>query len=126
MSTDFRWQSRGGILLDGNGDIATTRLGSFESLQDMVRTRLKAALHSWKLYRIGADLQAAVGQAITPELELNIRRQVAQSLTTNLLPRGSFRVETLSENGVVTVFVYVDETLLATADVRRDQLVQVR
>ena len=76
MSVDWRWQSNGGILLDGTGDIALTSDGTPESLLDIVRTRLKTTLNGWKLYRIGADLETFLGELIDPELELSIARQV--------------------------------------------------
>lgn len=60
---DFRWTSLGGVLVDGRGDIATT-LSAREELETMVATRLKAAFNGWKLYQIGANLQAFIGSSV--------------------------------------------------------------
>jgi hypothetical protein len=119
MSVDFRWQSQGGILLDGSGDIATTDPSTMESTVDVVRSRLKASLNGWKLYAIGADLQARVGDIIAPELEIALQRQVYNSLTNSFLPRGSFTVETLSFGDTVRVLVFISQTLIAQATVSR-------
>jgi hypothetical protein len=56
MSTsmvDFRWMSKGGVLLDATGDISFTTT-PWECMVAMVNTRLKAAVNGWKLYPIGA------------------------------------------------------------------------
>ena len=116
---DFRWQSQGGILLDGSGDIACTNPSTMESTVDVVRSRLKAALNGWKLYAIGADLQARVGDIIAPELEIALQRQVYNSLTNSFLPRGSFTVKTLSFGDTVRVLVFISQTLIAQATVSR-------
>src|ERR1035441_5937615 len=119
MAVDFKWCSQGGILLDGSGDIACTDPSTMESTVDVVRSRLKAALHGWKLYDIGADLQARVGDIIAPELEIALQRQVYNSLTNSFLPRGSFTVETLSFGDIVRVLVFISQTLVAQATVSR-------
>src|ERR1035438_2347078 len=119
MSVDFRWQSQGGILLDGSGDIATTDPSTLESTVDVVRSRLKAALNGWKLYAIGADLQARVGDIIAPELEIALQRQVYNALTNSFLPPGSFTAETLSFGGTLRVLVFISQTLVAQATVSR-------
>ena len=123
---DFRWMSTGGILLDGNGDIAVTSPDSLESVQDIVRTRLKAAFDGWKMYKIGADLQAFMGNTVNDELEVTLRRQVTQVLSKQFLPRGSFQVESLAEGSSVRIFVYLDESLITTATVQRDQPANVQ
>lgn len=110
---DWRWQSNGDLLLDGTGDIAVTNSSTLESIVDMVRTRLKAAINGWKLYAIGADLDARIGDTMGPELELTLRRQVQQALTKQLLPIGSFQVQTLADNGKITIFVYLNNSLIA-------------
>ncbi len=107
----------GGTLLDGNGDIAMA--SPKESLVDMVRTRLKADLDGWQLYRIGADLERRVGDAVNAELELAIRRQVSTSLQKQLLPPGSFNIKTVATGQQVDLYVYVNEELLATANINR-------
>ncbi len=117
---DWRWMSKGGLLLDGTGDIALTGSDGLESLEDMVRTRLKAALDGWKLYRIGADLGEQIGKTVDAELELEIKRQVVRSLTTEFMPRGAFRVETLADGGRVHVMVYVSGSLIAKAVVTKN------
>lgn len=113
-AVDFQWMSQGDILLAG-GDIATTDPTTLASLQDMVRTRLKASLHGWQLYPIGADLQARLGDTINAELNTTLRRQVNRSLTNQFLPNGSFLVKTVQDGTLITVLVYLNQSLIATA-----------
>ena len=110
---DFRWMSQGGLLLDGDGDIALTSASTLESLEDLVRTRLKAAYDGWQLYKIGADLEAtAIGKINSAELEIKVRRQAATSLSDILSP-GSYEVLTLRRESELTVLVYLRGSLLA-------------
>jgi hypothetical protein len=94
---DFRWTSQGGVLIDGSGDIAMT-VTPQEELETMVATRLKAAVDGWKLYRIGAGLDDFKGSSIgiNQNTELAIQRRVTSDLTNELLPAGSFTVQTRS------------------------------
>jgi hypothetical protein len=115
--TDFVWQSQGGVLIDGTGDLACTVESTLDSTVDVVRSRLKAALNGWKLYAVGADLQAGVGQAIGPELELTLERQVTQSLSDGFLASSSFQVQTLATSGQVLVLVYLSGQLIVQAAV---------
>jgi|ERR1044072_8534855 hypothetical protein len=113
---DFRWMSNGGLLIDGTGDIACTPDDRLTSLQDVVRSRIKAALRGWKLYPVGADLQARVGDTVSAELEITLQQQVYNSLTAdNLLPRGSFTVKTLAYGTQVHVLIYIQQQLVAQA-----------
>ena len=114
---DFCWQSQGGVMIDGTGDIACTDDSTMDSVVDIVRSRLKAALNGWKLYAIGADLQSAVGQAIDPELELTLQRQVTQSLSDGFLSQSQFQVTTLVTGSKVLVLVYLDSQLIVQAAV---------
>jgi hypothetical protein len=107
----------GGVLLDGTGDIAFS--SPKESLIDMVRTRLKADLDGWRLYRIGADLERRIGDAVDAELEIAIRRQATTCLQKQLLPPGSFTVKTVATGSQVDLYVYVNEELIATANINR-------
>jgi hypothetical protein len=111
---DFAWMSQGDILLAG-GDIATTNPATLQSIQDMVRTRLKTSLNGWQLYPIGADLQARIGDTINAELNIRLRQQVNISLTNQFLPRGSFIVKSVTDNGLITIFVYLNQSLIASA-----------
>lgn len=111
---DWSWMSQGDLILAG-GDVATTDPTTLSSLQDMVRTRLKAALDGWQLYSIGADLQARLGDTIDQELNITLRRQVNQALTNQLLPRGSFNVQSVLDHGTITLFVYINQSLIASA-----------
>ena len=115
--TDFVWQSQGGVLIDGTGDLACTVESTIDSTVDVVRSRLKAALNGWKLYAVGADLQAGVGQVIGPELELTLERQVTQSLSDGFLASSSFQVQTLATSGQVLVLVYLSGQLIVQAAV---------
>jgi hypothetical protein len=115
--TDFVWQSQGGVLIDGTGDLACTVESTIDSTVDVVRSRLKAALNGWKLYAVGANLQAGVGQAIGPELELTLERQVTQSLSDGFLASSSFQVQTLATSGQVLVLVYLSGQLIVQAAV---------
>jgi hypothetical protein len=117
---DYTWQDNGGILLDGSGDIALSSADGYESLLDMVRTRLKAAVNGWKLYSIGAGLDRFRGEMIDTELELMIKRQVAEALQLEFLPRGMFQVEALPAGNRIHVLVYLDGALAATAVVSQD------
>jgi hypothetical protein len=111
---DWSWMSDGDLLLSG-GDIYATDPTTLASIQDMVGTRLKASLTGWQLYTIGADLQARLGDTISNELNLTLRRQINQSLTNQFLPRGSFTVQGIVDNGMIQLFVYVNQSLIATA-----------
>lgn len=111
---DWLWMSQGDVLLAG-GDIGTTDPTTLQSIQDMVRTRMKAALDGWQLYSIGADLQARLGDTIDQELNITLRRQVNQSLTNQFLPRGSFNVQSMTDNQTILIFVYINQSLIATA-----------
>jgi hypothetical protein len=82
--------------------------------EDMVRTRLKAALDGWKLYRIGADLDRMIGQTDPREYEPAIRRMVQSALTRQFLPAGSFTVKTVALGNMVYIYVYLQERLLAS------------
>jgi hypothetical protein len=110
---DFRWMSSGGILLDGNGDIATT-LNSLEELESMTATRLKAAVDGWKQYAIGAGLEAFQGQPVNTNTELSIQRAVTSALTRQFLPSGSFTVQTLAVGSTVEIYVYLNQTLITS------------
>lgn len=114
---DWKWMSQGDFLLDGTGDIATTNPATLESVVDMVRSRLKAAIDGWKLYAIGADLNARLGDTVSAELELTLKRQVQQSLSNQFLPAGSFQVQSLVDGGKITLFVYLNKTLIAQTTV---------
>lgn len=113
-SVDWSWMSQGDLILSG-GDIGTTNPSTLASLQDMVRTRLKAAIDGWQLYSIGADLAARLGDTIDAELNITLRRQVNTSLTNQFLPRGSFTVKSLTDNANILLFVYVNQSLIASA-----------
>jgi len=76
---------------------------------------LKAALNGWQLYPIGADLQARLGDTINQELNITLRRQVNNSLTNQFLPRGSFNVQSIQDNDIITIYVYLNQSLIATA-----------
>lgn len=113
---DFRWQSSGGILLDGNGDIATT-LNSLEELQSMVLTRLKAAVKGWQLYSIGAGLETFPGNPVNANTELSVQRAVTSALTRQFLSSGAFTVQTLAVGNTIEVYVYINRTLIASTTV---------
>jgi hypothetical protein len=116
---DFRWMSQGGVLLDGTGDIAMA--SPRESLLDMVRTRLKADLDGWKLYQIGADLDRRIGDAITPEMEVAIRRQIQTALQKQFLNIGEFKVTTVDVGGgQIDVYVHVMNELISTLEIHKD------
>jgi hypothetical protein len=112
---DYKWMSQGGLLLDGTGDISFSDVEN--SIKEMVRTRLKADIDGWKLYAIGAGLDARRGDAITPELEVAISRQVTNSLSNQFLPSGSFNVKVIASVNRIDIFVYLNDTLIVTASV---------
>lgn len=116
---DLRWMSSGGLLIDGSGDIACTDSNSLESTHSVVRSRLKAALNGFKLYKIGADLQNRIGDTVSQETEIGIRRQITQCLSTNFLSTGSFQVETISDIDKVHAFVYMNKELVGKVTVTR-------
>lgn len=108
--------SGGGLLLDGSGEVATTPETGTDDIVRIVRSRLKAALHGWQLYPMGADLPNLVGQTVGAELDITIERQVVQCLTYDgFLAPTDFSVQTLSYRGVLTILVYLQTTLIATA-----------
>jgi hypothetical protein len=110
---DFRWMEFGGIYLDPSGDIAVTSAATMDSIQDTVQSRLKAATNGWKLYPIGADLEARIGDVTDPEFTLSLQRQVTDALSNGFLPTNSFQVKVLTYRTRVEVLVYVQNTLLA-------------
>lgn len=122
---DWRWQANGGVLLDGTGDMALSGADGRESLYDMVRTRLKAAVNGWKLYQIGAGLQERIGDPMGVELEMALKRQVARALTAEFLPKGAFQTEVISTGELITIFVYVNKSLVAQALLANDGTVTV-
>jgi hypothetical protein len=50
---------------------------------------------------------------VGPEQELAIRRQVIRALTSEFLPEGAFRVETLADIDRIHVMVYLKDDLIA-------------
>jgi hypothetical protein len=110
---DFRWMEFGAIYLDPSGDIAVTPAATLDSVRDIVQSRLKAALHGWKLYPIGADLEARIGEVADPEFTLSLQHQVTDALSNGFLPDNSFQVKVLTYRTRVEVLVYVQNTLLA-------------
>ena len=115
---DLRWTSQGGVLVDGNGDLAVT-LSAQEELETMARTRLKAAINGWKLYRIGADLQSFIGSSvgINQNTAVAIQRQVSAAMTNQFLPAGSFNVQTVVLGKEIQVLLYLGQTLIASQTV---------
>lgn len=112
--SDWSWQSNGDLLLSGTGDILTTDPSTLASIVDMVQTRLKATVHAWKLYSIGAGLEKRIGDTVNAELEITCRRQVQQALTNNFLSAGSFTVQSLVDGTRITLFVYLNNNLLSS------------
>ena len=81
----------------------------------MVRTRLRARLQGWQLYRIGADLATLPGKTCDATLELLAQRLVTSALSNSFLPSGSFRVQTTRSGGKLDIYVYLSNSLLAQA-----------
>lgn len=126
MLTDFRWQSAGGMLLDGTGDIQVTDPMIPESLVDMIFTILKADTNSWKLYNIGANLSYLIGETIDPELELKIKRLISDALTrAGILSSGDFSVETIPTDGSILAILYINQVAVATVTVPRKEGEQI-
>lgn len=108
MSIDLKWMSCGGLLLDGRGDLAL-ETDPVSSVKDVIRSRLKADFDGWQLYRIGAGLQNRLGDTIGEELEVQIKRQVLESLSHEFLPSAACDVETVVTGpGKILVIVYLD------------------
>lgn len=118
MAIDYKWMGNGGTLLDDTGDITLSTAD--DGIRDMVRSRLKADLNGWRLYRIGANLQPLIGNAVDAQLESVINRQVVTVLSKDLLPRGSFQVRTIANGGVIDIFVYVNGNVIATVSATRN------
>ena len=117
MAVDFRWMSRGGLLMDSTGDVSFTQ-SSWECLRSMANSRLKAAFDGWKLYQNGADLDNLIGSTVTTELETTIQRQVESSMSQDFLPVGSFTVSILPVGDqTYQVFVFINNQLLASTTV---------
>ena len=110
---DFRWMEFGGIYLDPAGDIALTSAATMDSVRDIVESRLKTAANGWKLYPIGAGLEARLGDVTDPEFTLSLQRQVTGALSNGFLPTNSFQVKVLPYRTRVEVLVYAQNTLLA-------------
>lgn len=116
MSKDYSWMSNGGLLLDGNGDIAFTK-SDMDTIISMIRTRLKSAVDGWKLYRIGAGLDGFLGNTSDAEAEIAIQRQVIGALSRNYIPAGLLDVQTLRFGNEIQVYVFVTNQLVAQATV---------
>jgi hypothetical protein len=123
---DFRWMEFGGIYLDPSGDIAVTQATSLDSVRDILQSRLKAATNGWKLYPIGADLEARIGEVADPEFTLSLQRQVTDALSNGFLPANSFQVKVLTYRTRVEVLVYVQNTLLANVTLNTSNPSQVQ
>lgn len=115
MANDLKWMSNGGLLLDGNGDLAVT--SGMETVISMVRTRLKAAVDGYKLYRIGAGLDDFPGSTSDVEAEIAIRRRVMQAISNGYIPTNTFTVTTLRLGGEIQVYIYLKDQLIASATV---------
>lgn len=116
MAVDYKWMSQGGLLLDGTGDIAFTSTG-METIIAMVRTRLKAAVDGWQLYKIGCGLQDYIGDPSDSNTELNIQRQTLNAISKGFLPTSLFSVTTLRLGDEIQVYVYLSNQLIATTTV---------
>jgi hypothetical protein len=115
MAIDYSWMSEGGLLLDGQGDIALAT--NRETIVAMVRSRLKAAVDGWKLYRIGAGLDRYPGNTSDADMETTIKRQVQLAVSNGFLPASAFQISTLRFGSVIQVFVFLNQQLIATTDV---------
>jgi hypothetical protein len=116
MSTDYKWMSQGGLLLDGAGDIAFTNT-SLETIVTMVRSRLKSAINGWKLYRIGAGLDDFPGDTSNAAEEISIRRRVLTAISSGYLPVSLFTVSTLRLGSEIQVYVYLSNQLIAQSTI---------
>ena len=115
MANDFAWMSQGGLFLDGAGDIQIS--SGMETIVSMVRTRLKAAVDGWKLYRIGAGLDQFPGNTSDAEVEVAIQRQALAAVSNGFLPASAFQVTTLRLGNEIQVYVYLRDSLIGTASV---------
>ena len=115
MSLDLKWMSEGGLLLDGTGDIALS--SGIDTVISMVRTRLKADVDGWQLYKIGAGLSEFPGNTSDAEAEITIKRRVLQSIANGYIPTSAFKVTTLRLGGVIQVYVYLRDQLIGQASV---------
>ena len=117
---DFTWQSLGGLLLGGDGDIASTN-DPMVSVKDIVRSRLKAALNGWQLYAIGADLDSYIGDSMNdPELLVTIQRGVFNCLTSGFLEPTALSVQMLAYGQTILVLVYLQQKLISQAVIALD------
>lgn len=114
---DFKWMGFGGLLLDSSGDIAFTS-STQEVLEDMVFTRLKAAVNGWKNYNIGADLDSIPGSVPDAELEIAVKKQITVALTDQFLNASAFSVSTIVNGSSLTAYVYISNTLIATTNIQ--------
>ena len=114
MSVDLAWQSQGGLLLDGTGDLAFTA-NPIQCLKDMVDTRLKAALNGWKLYPgICAGLDQVIGRTNPAEINITLQRQVYAVLSNGFLPTGSFQIRVVPAGRTTHLFVFLGKNLLTS------------
>lgn len=115
MSIDFKWMSNGGLLLDGTGDIDLSN--GLETVISMVRTRLKAAVDGWQLYKIGAGLDEFPGNISDSEAEITIKRRALQSIANGYIPTSAFKITTLRLGGVIQIYVFLRDELIGQASV---------
>lgn len=111
MSVDYKWMSNGGLVSDGSGDISFTD-SPIECATAMVRSRLKAAIDGWKLYRIGAGLDDFPGNTSNSDIETAIRRRVISALSNKYLPASAFDVRTIRLGSQIQVYVYLNKQLI--------------
>lgn len=117
MAIDCKWMSQGGLMLDGNGDIAFTST-SLETVISMTRTRLKAATNAWQSYPgMGAGLEAFRGNTSNSEIELTIKRTVLSAISNNFLPSSVFTVNTLRVYGRIIVYVFLNNQFIASSSI---------
>jgi hypothetical protein len=117
MSIDLKWMSNGGVLMQ-DGDLALVSTET-EGQIDMIKTRVKADLNGWKLYQIGADLEARLGEVVDAELEIAIKKQIVRSLTKEFLPANAFKVKTLAVGSTIEIFIFQGDSLAVTASISR-------
>ena len=124
MPVDLVWQSLGGLLLDGSGDLASTT-GDTADVQSIGASRLNAATDGWKLYTFGANLQSVLGQTVSQEVETALQRAAVQSLTSDgFLDGGAIDVVVLGAGSQTLVLVYLHNQLIAQAGIANTQLLQ--
>ena len=93
---DLYFNTLGDLDLSLDGDLKDTRDDDYRSLRQEIITRAQSSYQDWALQpTLGANLGRMVGANNNADTAEQIKNQLAQSLSTDLLTRGNFTIEAI-------------------------------